>query len=109
MTNKIKTIGLAAATLTFFAALVITCKKGGDPSDIPDGTSSYWENDYRRNSLVDGVKTVTEWSEYKEKIATVSFDSNGEPTTLYSYINSSDLVVEYIVKEGFLAMISQVT
>ena len=57
------------------------------------------------------AKIVSENPETGEKgtIAEVKYGNDGIPTTLYSYINlGADLIVDYIVKEGFLLMTSEV-
>ena len=64
-------------------SLLLSCKKEIDEKskpEIPDETSTYWENDYLRYLLKDKVKTVTEYSEYgmdNGNFKKLSFDQNG--------------------------------
>jgi len=79
---------LSRVTLFCFSALLLfslllSCKKEIDEKskpEIPDETSTYWENDYLRYLLKGNVKTVTEYSEYGKdngSFKKLSFDQNG--------------------------------
>ena len=73
---------LAVFFLSAFS-LLLSCKKEIDEKskpEIPDETSTYWENDYLRYLLKGNVKTVTEYSEYGKdngNFKKLSFDQNG--------------------------------
>jgi len=82
-----KNIHFLFAVVFLFTAVLLTllsCKKDNDRNsngEIPDETSSYWEDDYRRECLHGKVKSVIEYSSeeqlnagfYTQKL----FDQNG--------------------------------
>lgn len=103
MTAKFKKNGFVAATIALCAtATLFSCKKENKSTDTPDGTSTFWEDDYQQNALNGKVKTVIEWNDETEIsdecYRKISFDQNGNKIEDANYKNdriSSGLVFKH--------------
>ena len=77
MKRYFKTTVWAVTAVLFCAAVAVTSCKKDNSSNIPDDTSSFWDDAYRQHQLNGKVKTVKTFSENSTRYNLLEYDSKG--------------------------------
>jgi hypothetical protein len=93
MKKKFLCINFTVVALVLFSTVMVCCKKESPKGEIPNVTSSYWGDDYRRFQFHNKVKTATEFRNETElengNYYLYQFNQNGCLIEQGKYYNNS--------------------